>query len=130
MLRLVADLNALYKREPALHELDFDWRGFEWIDCSDADAGVLSFLRRAKDPADSVVVVTSFTPVIRDNYRVGVPEPGFYRELLNSDSNIYGGGDIGNAGGVQAQPVPWMGKPYSLALRLPPLGALFLKRQP
>jgi len=127
--RLSADLNALYKREPALYQLDFDWRGFEWIDCSDAEAGVLSFIRHGKDPADSIIVVASFTPVIRDNYRIGLPEPGFYRELLNSDAKIYGGGDVGNSGGVQAEPTPWMGRLYSASLRLPPLAVVFFKRQ-
>ena len=127
--RLTVDLNALYRREPALHQVDFDSHGFEWIDCNDADASVLSFLRRAKDPAELMVVVANFTPVLRENYRVGVPEPGFYRELLNSDGGIYGGSNAGNFGGVQAEPVPWMGKPYSLPLRLPPLGVLYFKPQ-
>ncbi len=127
--RLTADLNALYRCEPALHQVDFDSHGFEWIDCNDADASVLSFLRRTKDPAELMVVVANFTPVLRENYRVGVPEPGFYRELLNSDGDTYGGSNAGNVGGVQAQPVPWMGKPYSLPLRLPPLGVLYFKPQ-
>ena len=127
--RLVADLNALYRREPALHEVDFDWHGFAWIDCKDADASVLSFLRRARDPRELIVVVASFTPVVREPYRVGVPEPGYYRELLNSDAQYYGGTDVGNGGGLMAEPVPWMGQPYSLPLRLPALGAIYFKRQ-
>ncbi len=127
--RLVADLNRLYAAEPALHEVDFDWHGFEWIDCNDADSSVLSFLRRAKDPENFLVVVTNFTPVVREAYRVGVPAPGFYREVLNTDAGVYGGSNVGNRGGVQAEPVPWLGRPYSLNLRLPPLGALFFKPQ-
>ena len=125
--KLVADLNRFYAAQPALHEVDFDWHGFEWIDCNDADSSVLSFLRRAKNPGDFVVVVANFTPVVRENYRVGVPEPGFYAELFNTDAEVYGGGNVGNLGGVAAEPVPWLGRSYSLNLRLPPLGALFLK---
>jgi len=127
--RLVADLNRLYAAEPALHEVDFDWHGFEWIDCNDADSSVLSFLRRAKNPENFLVVVTNFTPVVREAYRVGVPAPGFYREVLNTDAGVYGGSNVGNRGGVQAEPVPWLGRPYSLTLRLPPLGTLFFKPQ-
>jgi 1,4-alpha-glucan branching enzyme len=124
---LVQDLNRLYRSHPALYEVDYDWSGFQWVDCHDADSSVLSFLRRARDPADFVVAVLNFTPIVRERYRVGVPEPGFYRELLNTDSQLYWGSDVGNAGGVKAEPVAWNGNPYSLPLRLPPLGALFLK---
>jgi 1,4-alpha-glucan branching enzyme len=125
--QLVADLNKLYATEPALHEVDFDWHGFEWLDCNDADASVLSFLRRARDPEDFLVVVANFTPVVRENYRVGVPEPGFYRELLNTDAAAYGGSNAGNLGGVGAEPIPWLGHAYSVNLRLPALAAVFLK---
>jgi 1,4-alpha-glucan branching enzyme len=127
--QLVADLNSLYRREAALHQVDFEWQGFQWIDCNDADASVLSFLRRARNPQDFVVVVANFTPVARENYRVGVPDPGYYRELLNSDAQYYAGSNFGNGGGVMAEPAPWMGMNYSLPLRLPPLAALFFKRQ-
>jgi len=126
--RLVADLNRLYASQPAMHEADFDWRGFEWLDCHDADASVLSFLRRAKDPGDFVVVVCNFTPVVRHDYRIGVPEPGFYREVLNTDADTYGGGNFGNLGGLQAEPVAHLGRPYSLRLTLPSLAAIILKR--
>ena len=126
---LVADLNAIYRREAALHEVDFEWQGFQWIDCNDADASVLSFIRRARNPQDFVVVVANFTPVARENYRVGVPEPGYYREILNTDAEYYAGSNYGNAGGVMAEPVPWMGLEYSLPLRLPPLAAVYFKRQ-
>jgi len=90
---------------------------------------VLSFVRRAKDPNDFVVVVANFTPVLRENYRVGVPEAGFYREVLNTDAEAYWGSNVGNLGGVKAEPVPWMDREYSLKLTLPPLGVVFLKRQ-
>jgi 1,4-alpha-glucan branching enzyme len=127
--RLLADLNRLHTTEPALHEVDFEWSGFEWLDPHDAAASVLAFLRRARNPEDFVVAVCNFTPVARENYRVGVPRPGFYREILNTDSRFYEGTDLGNAGGVQAEPVPWNDRPYSIKLRLPPLGAAYFKLQ-
>ncbi len=125
--RLIAGLNRLYAAEPALHEVDFDWRGFEWIDCHDADSSVLTFLRRARNPEDFLVVVLNFTPVVREDYRVGVPAAGFYREILNTDSAYFWGSNVGNAGGVQAEAVAWNGRPYSLCLRLPPLAAVIFK---
>jgi 1,4-alpha-glucan branching enzyme len=127
--QLVGDLNRLYQSEPALHEVDFDWHGFEWLDCNDADASVLSFLRRGRNPDDCVIVVCNFTPIPRENYRVGVPERGYYAELLNTDAGIYGGSNLGNCGGVHAEPVPWLGHDDSLRLTLPPLAAVFLKLQ-
>jgi 1,4-alpha-glucan branching enzyme len=128
--RWVQDLNRVYQQEPALFEQDFDWTGFEWIDCHDADHSVVSFIRRARQPRDFVVVVLNFTPVVRVAYRIGVPEPGYYRELLNSDAALYGGSEVGNAGGVWAEPAPAHGRPWSLALTLPPLACLILKRLP
>jgi 1,4-alpha-glucan branching enzyme len=128
--RLVRDLNRLYAAEPALHQLDLDPAGFQWIDCSDWEQSVLSFVRRARDPEDLVLVVCNFTPVARPGYRVGVPRAGFYREALNSDAGAYGGGDVGNLGGVWAEPTPWQGQPHSISLTLPPLGVLFLKPVP
>jgi 1,4-alpha-glucan branching enzyme len=125
--RLVGDLNRLHQRERALHELDTEPAGFAWVDAADSDQSVVSFLRRARDPGDFVLVVCNFTPVPREGYRVGVPSPGFYRELLNSDAGEYGGSNLGNGGGMRAEPTPWQGHPHSLALTLPPLGALFLK---
>ncbi len=127
--RLVADLNGLHEREDALHQVDFEWSGFEWIEPNDAAASVLSFLRRGSDPEKFVVAVCNFTPVMRESYRVGVPRPGFYREILNTDSNYYGGSDVGNSGGVQAEPIPWNDRPYSLNLRLPALAAVYFKPQ-
>ncbi len=125
---LVADLNALYAREPALHEVDFDWHGFEWVDCNDADSSVLSFLRRGKRADDFILFVGNCTPVLREAYRVGVPEPGAYREVLNSDAEHYGGSNAGSLVPLEAEKIPWNKQPYSLNLRLPPLGAIFYKR--
>ncbi|HEY6441860.1 MAG TPA: 1,4-alpha-glucan branching protein GlgB [Candidatus Acidoferrales bacterium] len=127
--RLLADLNGLHVREHALHQVDFEWSGFEWIEPNDAAVSVLSCLRRGTDPQEIVVAVCNFTPVMRESYRVGVPRPGFYREILNTDSNYYGGSDVGNSGGVQAEPIPWNDRPYSLNLRLPPLAAVYFKPQ-
>ena len=125
--RLMGDLNRLHTQERALHQVDFESSGFEWIEANDAAASVLSFLRHGRDPEDFVLVVCNFTPVVREEYRVGVPRPGYYREILNTDSKYYGGTDLGNAGGVNAEPVPWNDRPYSLKLRLPPLAASYFK---
>ena len=125
--RLVGDLNRLLAMEPSLHEADFEWRGFEWLDCHDSDHSVLSFLRRAKDPEDFLVVVVNLTPVVRENYRVPVPAPGFYTEVLNTDAEVYGGTNVGNLGGVPADPMAWGDRPYSLKLTLPPLAVVFFK---
>jgi 1,4-alpha-glucan branching enzyme len=125
--RLVRELNRLYRSEPALHQVDFDPAGFQWIDCSDSEQSVVSFVRRAKDPAEFVLVVCNFTPVPRHGYRIGVPTPGFYRELLNTDARLYGGGDVGNVGGARAEPVACHGQPHSLVLTLPPLATVILR---
>ncbi len=125
--RLVQDLNVLYRGQPALHQVDFESKGFQWIDCNDRESSTIAFLRRARDPEDYVVVVANFTPVIRRAYRIGVPRGGFYRELLNTDAGIYGGGGVGNAGGVSAQAWALHGQPFSLLLTLPPLAVLVLK---
>jgi 1,4-alpha-glucan branching enzyme len=125
--RWLADLNRLYGSEPALHEYDCDPRGFEWIDCNDAEASVLAFQRKGRTPGDSVLVVCNFTPVLRHNYRVGVPRGGFWKELLNGDAAVYWGSGQGNLGGVEAEPLPSHGRPFSLRLTLPPLAAIFLK---
>jgi 1,4-alpha-glucan branching enzyme len=127
--RLTADLNALYRREPALYQQDFDWPGFEWLDCNDGDNSVLSFLRKGRDVGESVVVVANFTPVVREKYRVGVPEPGYYAEILNSDAGDYGGSGVGNLGGLHADSITWMGRPFSLSLRLPPLAVVWFKKR-
>jgi 1,4-alpha-glucan branching enzyme len=125
----VQDLNGLYRGERALHECDFDPNGFRWIDCNDNENSVLSFVRYARDRRDSLVLVFNFTPVPRAQYRIGVPEPGFYAELLNSDAAIYGGSNAGNGGGLGSEPVASHGFDQSLRLLVPPLGCLYLKRR-
>ena len=123
----VAELNRAYRSEPALYEIDNDWSGFEWIDANDADNSVVSLLRKAKGERDTMLVVCNFTPVVRRNYRVGVPKSGVWRELLNSDASQYGGSNQGNMGGVASTPIPSHGRFHSINLTLPPLSALFLK---
>jgi 1,4-alpha-glucan branching enzyme len=125
--RLVADLNHLYRAEPALHQIDDDPAGFQWMDCADVAQSVVSFVRRGRDPGALVLLVANFTPVPRQAYRVGVPAAGWWRERLNTDAGSYGGSGIGNLGGVEAEAVPWQGQPWSLVLALPPLGALILE---
>jgi len=120
---LLQDLNRLYRARSALHRYDFDSRGFEWIDCHDAEQSVLSYLRRGENN-DWLIVCLNFTPVPRQGYRIGVPGPGRYRELLNTDSADYGGSNLGNLGAVEAEPLPWMGRPFSVSLTLPPLAAV------
>jgi 1,4-alpha-glucan branching enzyme len=127
--RLVRDLNRLYTDEPALHELDFHPDGFEWIDCSDSQGSILNLLRKGRSTGDIVLVALNFTPVPRLNYRVGVPRGGYWRELLNSDSGEYGGSGHGNLGGVEASSISFHGRPSSLTLTLPPLGAVFFKSE-
>ena len=120
-------LNRLYRSEPAMHVLDSDPAGFEWVDCNDTAASTISLLRKSENPKETVLVVCNFTPIPRLGYRVGVPEGGYWRELLNSDGADYGGSNMGNEGGVHAEAAPAHGRPYSLRLTLPPLAALFLK---
>jgi 1,4-alpha-glucan branching enzyme len=125
--RWVTDLNRLYRAEAALHERDTEPEGFQWMDCSDAENSVLSFVRRGCSTDDLLFAIFNFTPIPRHNYRIGVPRGGFWREALNSDSGCYGGSGQGNIGGVEAFPVAAHGHPQSLNLVLPPLGALFFK---
>jgi 1,4-alpha-glucan branching enzyme len=134
---LMRDLNRLYRLETALHRLDLTYEGFQWIDFHDRDQNVLSFQRRAapgeekpdapQQEPQTVVCVFNFSPVPRHNYRVGVPFSGFYAEVLNTDSEIYGGGNVGNLGGKRSEAIPMHHQPHSLDLSLPPLGALYLK---
>jgi 1,4-alpha-glucan branching enzyme len=121
---LVRDLNRLYRGTPALYELDCESGGFEWIDSTDVDQSVFSFLRHGKRKDGFVAVVSNFTPVIRENYRLGVPADGTYVERLNTDAKIYGGSGVGNFGAVKTEAVPCHGRPYSLSLTLPPLATL------
>jgi 1,4-alpha-glucan branching enzyme len=126
--RWVKDLNAFYRAEPALYQVDFEPGGFRWIDCNDNENSVVSIVRFARDRHDAVVVILNFTPVPRHEYRVGVPEAGWYAERLNSDAAIYGGGNIGNGGGAATEPVAAHGFEQSLRLTIPPLACLILKR--
>jgi 1,4-alpha-glucan branching enzyme len=125
--RWIAALNRTYANEPALHALDCEPAGFEWIDAGDWQESVLCFLRKGGSRGDLVAVVCNFTPVPRTNYRIGVPREGFWRELLNSDATEHGGSGHGNLGGVEAMPIGHHGRPFSLNLNLPPLGVVFLK---
>jgi 1,4-alpha-glucan branching enzyme len=125
--RLVQDLNRLYTSERSLHEVDFNYKGFEWIDFNDVASSIISFERFAQDQNDSIVVVCNFTPVPRNNYRIGVRRHGTYKELLNSDAGVYGGSNIGNYGELMSDAVHAHGREYSLNLTLPPLAALYLK---
>jgi len=129
ILQCVKDLNRVYGAEPALHEIDFDHTGFEWIDCHDYESSVVAFIRRGQDVGEWVVCVLNWTPLVRNGYRIGVPEGGFYEELINTDSSSYGGSNVGNAGGLEAEAVAQHGHAQSLNLTLPPLGALILKRR-
>jgi 1,4-alpha-glucan branching enzyme len=128
MMLWVEHLNHMYRNESALHWFDNDMKGFEWVDCNDAPASIVSLLRHGKSPEDTMLVACNFTPVSRLGYRVGVPHGGYWRELLNSDGRDYGGSGAGNMGGTEAMHEPMHGRPYSLRLTLPPLGALFLKK--
>lgn len=127
--KLVADLNQVYRSTPPLHQVDFEEGGFEWIDCHSHQDSVLSYLRRGADPNDHVVVVHNFTPVVRSDYRLGVPCDGFYRELFNSDSEHYGGTNVGNFPGCSADGPAHHGRPHSINLTLPPLGTVMLHYQ-
>jgi 1,4-alpha-glucan branching enzyme len=123
---LVRDLNHLYASEPAMHQLDNQPGGHEWIDCSDAASSIMSYIRKGK--SDEVILVClNFTPVPRDGYRVGVPGPGFWKEIMNTDSGNYGGTNIGNSGGLYAEFFPFHNQKYSLLMNLPPLAAVFFK---
>ncbi len=121
------DLNGIYREECALWETDFSDEGFEWIDFHDWEGSQVSFIRKGKKKSDYLICVFNFTPVPREDYRIGVPEQIYYKELMNSDSEFYGGSGMGNGGGVQAEPTPWQGRPYSISLTVPPLSALILK---
>jgi 1,4-alpha-glucan branching enzyme len=126
IMRLVGDLNRLYHQSPALYRYEFDWPGFEWINCHDSDQSVMSFLRKADD--EFMVVIVNFTPVPRHDYRIGVPRGGWYREIFNSDSEFYAGGNVGNGpNAMQAEERPWMDRPYSVSVTLPPLAGIILK---
>jgi 1,4-alpha-glucan branching enzyme len=126
--RLLDSLHELYRNEPALYEVDFEYRGFEWIDFQDSASSIIAFERKARDSRDRVVVVCNFTPVPRYDYRIGVSESGLYRELLNTDSSYFGGSNLGNRGEIVAEDIPFHHHPSSVSLTIPPLGVLYLKR--
>jgi len=123
----VRDLNKLYATHKALYEVDFDYAGFEWLDCNDSDNSIVSFIRKGKSPEDTLVFVCNFTPVVRHDYRIGVPEAGYYKEILNSDSEIYGGSNVGNLGGIEAEQKQHLQWQYSLSMQVPPLAVVVLK---
>jgi 1,4-alpha-glucan branching enzyme len=127
IVRWVRDLNALHRAEPALHALDADPRGFEWLDASDAEGGTLCFLRRGNGEGDLVVVALNLTPMLHERFRVGLPAAGVWREVLNSDAQVYGGSGTGNLGRVQADPIAWHDRPQSAQIVLPPLACLFFR---
>jgi 1,4-alpha-glucan branching enzyme len=127
MQNWVKDLNHFYKEEPALYESDFSADGFEWIDFHDWEQSIISFIRKSKDTNEIILIVCNATPVPRHNYNVGVPQGGFWKEVLNSDAEMYGGNGCGNFGGIQAAKKPAHGRTHSLYLTLPPLGILFFK---
>jgi len=124
----VKALNGMYQERSALHQVEFDWQGFEWVDFTDAKSSVLSFLRRSRDGTDSLLFVFNFTPVVREGYRIGLPQTGTYREVFNSDAETYGGSGVTNDDALSAEEVPWHGQPFSAGLRLPPLAMLALER--
>ena len=125
--RLVRDLNRVYRDRAPLHEVDFNWTGFSWIEANDADNSVFSFVRYARDREDFIVVVCNFTPVVRSNYRIGVPRAAGYTELINSDLEIYGSGGVKNPEHIELIAEAWHNQEYSIALTLPPLAALILQ---
>jgi len=125
----VAELNRLYRSTPAMYQVDFHHTGFEWVDFHDVEHSVISFIRRAEDPADFVLFVCNFTPVVRESYEIGVPAEGFYQEILNTDSELFGGTNVGNGGLVSTQPVPRHNRKYSISVTLPPLAVLAFQKR-
>jgi 1,4-alpha-glucan branching enzyme len=123
----VADLNHIYRSELALHQVDFDWPGFEWLEVNDNENSVFAFLRVDQTRDNCIAVVSNFTPVPRDNYRLSLPRAGAWREVLNSDAEMYGGGNLGNGGTLWAVDQPWGNQSFSAQLLLPPLSTLILK---
>jgi 1,4-alpha-glucan branching enzyme len=121
---LVRELNRLYRESRALHQVDFHHAGFEWIDFRDVEHSIVSFIRRAEDPSDFLVFVCNFTPVPRHRYRIGVPEAGFYEEVLNTDAEIFGGGNVGNGGMVSTDSLAMHGRPQSISVTLPPMAVV------
>jgi 1,4-alpha-glucan branching enzyme len=123
---LVRDLNRVYRAEPALWELDSDSAGFYWIEPNDADSNVIAYARTSRHAERVLVCIANLSPVVRPGYRVGLPRAGRWTEAINTDSSFYGGGDVGNLGGVEAEALPWHSQPYSAEVTLPPLAAIWL----
>jgi 1,4-alpha-glucan branching enzyme len=128
--RWVRDLNTCYRGQPALHEVDFDPAGFEWVDCNDNQRSIVSFLRHGRAAGETILFLCNFTPIVRSDYKVGVPVGGYWTEILNSDAALYGGSGQGNFGGIEAAPAAMHGRPWSLTLTLPPLGVVAFKCPP
>ena len=126
--KMVADLNSIYRSEPALYEVDFEPHGFEWVDSMNSESSLLAYVRKAKDPNDFVLVCCNFTPTPHKEYRLGVPEPGHYREVFNSDSEFYGGSNIGNGMGIDSESIEAQGREHSIKLSIPPLGVTMFKK--
>jgi 1,4-alpha-glucan branching enzyme len=124
---MVKELNWLYRREPALYEVDDTYHGFEWIDLQDSESSIITFIRFARNREDFIVFACNFTPVPREGYRIGVPRAGLYRELFNTDSELFGGANLGNAGAVMAEEIPFHGRPASINVTIPPLAVVAFK---
>jgi 1,4-alpha-glucan branching enzyme len=129
LMQWMGDLNRVYASEPALYQLDFEQSGFEWIDCCDTEKSAVSFIRKSRNDEDIVLVVCNFTPVPWENYLVGVPREGYWRELINSDAPYYGGSGVGNYGGVHSHPVPSHGRYHAIRITLPPLAVVYFKHE-
>ncbi|MGO9231411.1 MAG: 1,4-alpha-glucan branching protein GlgB [Bryobacteraceae bacterium] len=126
---LVRELNRIYRSSPALYQVDFHYRGFEWVDFRDSANSVIAFLRRAEDPNDFILFCCNLTPVPRAGYEFGVPEEGFYEEILNTDSELFGGTNMGNGGMVSSRPIPMHGRQWSIAVTLPPLAVVAFRKR-
>ena len=126
MQSLVRDLNRVYRAEPALYELDFEPGGFRWLEANDAQHNIVAFLRLSAGGERCLACVCNLSPVPREQFRLGLPHGGYWREAVNTDASAYGGSDVGNGGGVEAEDVPWQDQPWSAKLTLPPLGVLWL----
>ena len=127
MKKFMGELNKVYKENKAFYEIDFSSEGFEWIDFRDSDNSIISFARKSKDSDEIVVCAFNFTPVVRKNYRIGVPKQGYYTEIFNTDAVDYWGSNVGNYGGVWSEELAWQGKSNSINITLPPLGGVFFK---
>jgi 1,4-alpha-glucan branching enzyme len=126
---LMCALNRLYRSSPALYQVDFHYTGFEWVDFHDWENSIIAFIRRAEDPSDFILFCCNFTPVLRQSYEFGVPEEGFYEEILNTDAEMFGGSNAGNGGLVSSRPIAKHNRPYSIAVTLPPLAVVAFRRR-